>query len=238
MSKLIYVADDDVLARTYIQSIVEREGYSVETFETGDQLYIAFQRQPCDLAILDVIMPGNNGIVVCEMLRQVSDIPIIMLSALDSDEDYASGISRGGNVYLSKPFSETRLLVNVNSLLSKAVTTVQAPAASATGGSRAGNVVTFADIMIYPDQLTAYCNKNDLVLTNSEFNLLVYMIENQERAISRDELLSQLWGADSGVSLRATDDTVKRLRKKLSDANSKVSVSTVWGFGFRLSVGS
>jgi len=238
MSKLIYVADDDALARTYIQSIVEKEGYSVETFETGDQLYIAFQRHPCDLAILDVIMPGNNGIVVCEMLRQISDVPIIMLSALDSDEDYASGISRGGNVYLSKPFSETRLLVNVNSLLSKPVAVVQTQPATNTSSSRSGNVVTFADILIYPDQLTAYCNKNDLVLTNSEFNLLVYMIENQERAISRDELLSQLWGADSGVSLRATDDTVKRLRKKLSDANSKVSVSTVWGFGFRLSIGN
>jgi len=237
VSKLIYVADDDVLARTYIQSIVEREGYSVETFETGDQLYIAFQRQPCDLAILDVIMPGNNGIVVCEMIRQVSDIPIIMLSALDSDEDYASGISKGGNVYLSKPFSETRLIVNINSLLTRPVAAVQAPTPAASQ-SRTGNTVTFADILIYPDQLTAYCNKNDLVLTNSEFNLLVYMIENQERAISRDELLSQLWGADSGVSLRATDDTVKRLRKKLSDANSKVSVSTVWGFGFRLSVGN
>jgi len=237
MGKLIYVADDDSLARAYIQSIVEREGYLVEAFETGDQLYIAFQRQPCDLAILDVIMPGNNGIVVCEMLRQVSDVPIIMLSALDSDEDYASGISRGGNVYLSKPFSETRLIVNVNSLLSKPVATVQTQTTSTTQ-SRSGNVVSFADILIYPDQLTAYCNKNDLVLTNSEFNLMVYMIENQERAISRDELLSQLWGADSGVSLRATDDTVKRLRKKLSDANSKVSVSTVWGFGFRLSIGS
>jgi len=235
LSKLVYVADDDSVARTYIRAIVEREGYAVEAFETGDQLFIAFQRQPCDLAILDVVMPGNNGILVCEMIREISDIPVIMLSALDSDEDYASGISRGGNVYLSKPFSETRLAVNVNSLLSRPVQTAPVAAPAATN-QKGGNVITFADITIFPDQLTAYCNKNDLILTNSEFNLLVYMIENQERAISREELLNQLWGADSGVSLRATDDTVKRLRKKLSDSSSIVSVSTVWGFGFRLSV--
>ena len=235
LNKLVYIADDDSVARTYIKAVVEKEGYRVEAFETGDQLFIAFQRQPCDLAILDVVMPGNNGILVCEMLREISDVPVIMLSALDSDEDYASGISRGGNVYLSKPFSETRLAVNVNSLLNRAVAPkpLEQPVLTRP---KADNLMTFADITIYPDQLTAYCNKADLGLTNSEFNLLVYMIENQERAISREELLKQLWDADSGVSLRATDDTVKRLRKKLSDAESTVSVSTVWGFGFRLSI--
>jgi len=231
ISKLVYVADDDALTRGYIKSIIEKEGYTVEAFETGDQLFIAFQRQPCDLVILDVIMPGNNGIVVCEMLRQISNIPIIMLSALDSDEDYASGISRGGNVYFSKPFSEARFIVNVNSLLTRHVVAVQ----PAVPPAQSSNTITFADIRIYPNQLAAYCNKNDLVLTGSEYNLLVYMIENKDRALSRDELLSQLWGADSGVSLRATDDIVKRLRKKLTDANSKVSIGTVWGFGFRIS---
>lgn len=235
MSKLVYIADDDSVARTYIKAIVEKEGYNVEAFETGDQLFIAFQRQPCDLAILDVVMPGNNGILVCEMIREISDIPIIMLSALDSDEDYASGISRGGSAYLSKPFSETRLIVNVNSLLNRSTVAVQAAQPATQTASKGGNVIVFADITIYPDQLTTYCNKSDLLLTSSEFNLLVYMIENQDRAISREELLSQLWGEDSGVSLRATDDTVKRLRKKLSDCNSTVSVNTVWGFGFRLS---
>lgn len=231
MSKLIYVAEDDSLTRGYIKSIIEKEGYCVEAFETGDQLFIAFQRQPCDLVILDAIMPGNNGFVVCEMLRQISNVPIIMLSALNTDEDYASGISRGCNVYLAKPFSEIRFIVNVNSLLSNYVAKAQAPAAPTVQSS---DTITFLDLRIYPSQLIAYCNKNELALTSSEFNLLIYMIENKERALPREELRNQLWGADSGVGIRVTDDVIKRLRKKLSCANSKVSIDTIWGFGFRL----
>lgn len=233
MSKLIYIAEDESITRTYLKSIVEKEGYTVEAFETGDQLFIAFQRQPCDLVILDVIMPGNSGTVVCEMLRKTSDIPIIMLSALDSDEDYAAGILNGGNVYFSKPVNVTRLVVHINSLLNRPAVKV-APAAT-PASLKDENAVSFADVVVYPHQLTAYCNSSDLVLTNNEFNLLVYMVENSERAVSRDELLSNLWGSND-VTARATDDTVKRLRKKLSEANSRVSINTVWGYGFRLSM--
>jgi len=236
VSKLIYIAEDESITRAYLKSIVEKEGYAVEAFETGDQLFIAFQLQPCDLVILDIIMPGNSGTVVCEMLRKTSDIPIIMLSALDSDEDYAAGILNGGNVYFSKPVNVTRLVVHINSLLSRPAAAKAAPVVTAAPASlKDENAVSFADVVVYPHQLTAYCNSSDLVLTNNEFNLLVYMVENSERAVSRDELLSNLWGSND-VTARATDDTVKRLRKKLSEANSRVSINTVWGYGFRLSM--
>jgi len=94
--------------------------------------------------------------------------------------------------------------------------------------------IIFSDITIHSDKLMAYCKETELGLTNTEFNLLSYLLENQDKAVSREELLNKIWGYDNAVETRATDATVKRLRKKLSDANSNVLIDTVWGHGFRI----
>jgi len=235
MEYLIYIADDDAATRRHIKAVIEKAGYAVEAFETGDQLYIAFMRNPCSLIILDVMMPGNNGFVVCEMLREITDAPIIILSALDTDKDYINGISSGGNLYLPKPFSEARLIVHIDAMLKRPYSKPALPHTTTTK-LEGENVLILADILIYPDRLTAYCNQDNLALTASELNLLVYMMNNQERAVSREELINKLWGADCDVSPRATDDIVKRVRKKLANANSQVYIKMVWGFGFRLNV--
>jgi DNA-binding response OmpR family regulator len=98
--------------------------------------------------------------------------------------------------------------------------------------------IAFADITIHMDQLTAYCKGNRLGLTNTEFNLLAYLLANKEKAVSRNELLNRIWGFGNIVETRATDATVKRLRRKLSDMDSEVFIETVWGYGFRIRSGS
>jgi len=228
MSNLIYIADDDEIYRWLVQSLLEQEGYRVECFETGDQLLVAYNRQPCDLAILDIIMPGNSGHSVCKMLREVTDMPIIMLTGQNTDDDYVTGISQGCDIYLGKPFKPAHLIVHVKMLLLRNSEASKKPKADELQSFQ------YADIVLFPNKLTAYCNDQELSLTNNEFKLLLYLLENQKKPVSRDELLSEIWGYDNPVETRATDDTVKRLRRKLAEKGSTVSIDTVWGFGFKL----
>ena len=116
MSKKIYIADDETNIRLAIKAFLENSGYTVEDFENGDLLLAAFSARPADLAILDVMMPGTNGFDVCKELRKISRIPIIMLTARDSDLDYATGLDLGSDDYLTKPFSPTALVMRVKAI--------------------------------------------------------------------------------------------------------------------------
>jgi len=225
MSKLIYIAEDEKNIRRLIQSFLTKDGYQVQAFENGDQLFTAFQEKPCDLVILDIMMPGSSGLIICTKLRAISKVPIIMLTARDTDEDYISGISLGSDDYFTKPFSPIKLTMRVKAMLRRVEMDME---------SQKGESMIFADIEIHPNKLMAYTSGNELPLTNTEFNLLVYLLENQDKAVSREELLNKIWGYDSIVETRATDATVKRLRKKLADAGSTVTIETVWGHGFRI----
>jgi DNA-binding response OmpR family regulator len=225
MSKLIYIAEDEKNIRRLIQSFLEKEGYKVKAFENGDQLYEAFLNQSCDLMILDIMMPGSSGLIICTKIRAISNVPIIMLTARDTDEDYISGISLGSDDYFTKPFSPVKLTMRVKAMFRRIDMDTKTNS----------ETINFADITIHPDKLIAYCKGTELVLTNTEFNLLSYLLDNHEKAVSREELLNKIWGYDNAVETRATDATVKRLRKKLLETDSSVSIDTVWGHGFRIS---
>ena len=116
MSKKIYIADDETNIRLAIKTFLENSGYIVEDFETGDLLLAAFTKSPPDLIILDVMMPGSNGFVICKELRKISHVPIIMLTARDTDLDYATGLELGSDDYLIKPFSPMSLVMRVKAL--------------------------------------------------------------------------------------------------------------------------
>jgi len=116
MTKKIYIADDETNIRLGIKTFLENAGYEVEDFETGDLLLAAFAQNPADLVILDVMMPGSNGFVVCKEIRRTSRVPIIMLTARDSDLDYATGLDLGSDDYLTKPFSPMALTMRVKAI--------------------------------------------------------------------------------------------------------------------------
>ena len=224
MSKLIYIADDEKNIRHLIKTFLEKEGYTVRAFDNGDLLFGAFQTSPCDLVVLDIMMPGSSGLIICTKLRAISKVPIIMLTARDTDEDYISGISLGSDDYFTKPFSPVKLIMRVKAMLRRVEMDTE----------KSNDSIAVADVTIYPDKLLAHCNGQDIGLTGTEFSLLLYLFENRDKAVSRDELLNKIWGFGSAVETRATDATVKRLRKKLSDADSQISIETVWGHGFRI----
>jgi len=230
-AKLIYIAEDEKNIRTLIESFLKKEGYNVLAFETGDELYEKFQQQSADLVILDVMMPGSSGFIICTKLRECSNVPIIMLTARDTEEDYISGISLGSDAYFTKPFSPVKLIMQVKAMLRR----IEMDTLSIMTEALDTDQIHYVDIIIHLGKLTAFCGKQELKLTHTEFSLLAYLFKHKERAVSREELLAKIWGYDTMIETRATDDTVKRLRKKLADINSKVQIATIRGYGFKLS---
>ncbi|MDR0287452.1 MAG: response regulator transcription factor [Clostridiales bacterium] len=228
MDELIYVADDEENIREAIKTFLQKEGYRVEAFETGDLLWTEFQKKPCDMVILDVMMPGSNGFTICTEIRRISTVPILMLTARDSDLDYATGLSLGSDDYFTKPFSAMSLVMRVKSIFRR----IEFDKQGVPNPSE--SKLHFGDIEIDQNTKNVLCAGKPLDLTPNEYNLLCYLVENKSKAVSRDELLNKVWGYNSEVETRAADDTVRRLRKKLY--NSCVIVDTVWGFGFRLKV--
>ena len=227
MSKLIYAADDELNIRQLIQSFLEEEGYEVETFETGDALLEKFKQKPSDLVILDVMMPGTDGLSICNTIRKFSSVPILILTARDTTEDYVTGITLGCDDYFTKPFSPVMLTMRVKAMFRRVELDKAIPY---------DEKLEYGDIEIMPKQKVAKCKGADLKLTITELNVLQYLMEKNGNAVSRDELLEKIWGYTSEVETRVTDDNIKRIRKKMNQQGSNVEIVTVWGYGFKLAI--
>lgn len=229
MGKLIYVADDEKNIRELIKSFLVMEGFDVMTFADGESLYHAFEQNPADMAVLDVMMPGMDGLTLCTELRKISSIPIIIVSARDSEIDRIMGISIGSDDYLTKPFSPVELVARIKALFRR----IHMDKAE----EKSCELLELGDLSINTATRTLLSGGHPLELTPTEFLLLTYLVQNKDRAIGRDELLKNVWKFDFDVDTRATDDVVKRLRKKLSNAASHVKIESVWGFGFKIALG-
>ena len=229
MKKSIYIADDEPNIREALKTFLVSEGYAVTAFENGDLLLEAFKNEACNLVILDVMMPGSDGFTICTELRKLSTVPIIMLTARDSDLDYATGLSLGSDDYFTKPFSAMSLVMRVKAIFRR----IEFEKGN-QGQTEDDRVLQFGDLSIDSGSKIVKISGNELALTPNEYELLRYMLEMKDRAVSRDELLENIWGYKTEIATRATDDTVRRLRKKLEQ--SKVQVEAVWGYGFRLKI--
>lgn len=227
--KRIYIADDDNDIREAIRTFLANEGYLVTAFPTGDSLWEQFKKEDCDLVILDVMMPGSNGFTICAELRKISTVPIIMLTARDSDLDYATGLSLGSDDYFTKPFSAMSLVMRVKAIFRRIEFEKQN-----SNNADDSRELAYGDIIMRIKSKTVTADGHELLLTPNEYDLLKYLIERSDQAVSRDELLESIWGYHTEIETRATDDTVRRLRKKMEHSN--VIIEAVWGFGFRLKV--
>ena len=224
MSELIYIADDEKNIRELVKCFLENQGYEVETFSNGDDLFKRYKEKNADMIILDVIMPGTDGVEICRQIRQIANVPIIILSAKDSEEDRIKGISVGGDDYLTKPFSPIELVARVQALFRRI----------SMDKVEKVEKVTFGNIKIDVTKKQAYVYDEEIALTPLEFDFLKYLIQKNNQAISREELLKEVWKIAYDIDTRATDDTVKRLRRKIADSN--VEIKTVWGYGFKMAL--
>ncbi|MEA4846530.1 MAG: response regulator transcription factor [Clostridiaceae bacterium] len=228
-NKLIYIADDEINILNIIRSFLIKEGFRVKTFTDGQSILEAFNTEPADMLVIDIMMPGMDGYSLCSQIRQVSSVPIIIVSAKDTEPDKIAGLTLGCDDYLTKPFSPMELIARIRSIFRR----IELDKAQ-VGISE---VIKLSDININHNIKKAECDGKDIGLTGMEFSLLYYLAVNRNRAVSRSELLDKVWGFENEVETRATDDMIKRIRKKLSDAGSRLKIDTVWGFGFRLTDG-
>ena len=219
----VYVADDEKNIRELLGTFLSNEDLTVELFETGDQLLLRFMEEEADVVVLDVMMPGTDGFGTAAAIRKRSDVPIILLTARDSDKDFVEGFSSGADDYFTKPFSPVQLTLRIKAILSRK--NKEVPTAE---------TIQFQGLHLSEKDRLAYFKEKPIKVTNTEFELLKLLMEYPDQAISRDELLAQVWGYESNVETRVTDDTIKRLRKKLRQVDSDVQIETVWGYGFKL----
>lgn len=220
--KSVYVADDDGNIRQIIRTFLESDGYAVEDFPTGDLLLARFLEKPCDLVILDVMMPGSSGFDICTELRKSSAVPIIMLTARDSENDYVMGLGLGSDDYITKPFSAMSLLMRIRAIFRRIEFESRKNAPETSVGA------------LTLDEPGRHILRDGvpMPLSPTEYEVLKYLMLRVGKAVSREELLNQVWGFGSAVETRATDDTVRRLRQKID--GSHATIEAVWGYGFRL----
>lgn len=219
----VLVVDDDVTVREVVVSYLKAAGHDVVEAADGADALVAMRSDAADLVVLDLMMPGIDGLEVCRRLRAVGDVPIIMLTALGAEVDRVVGLESGADDYVTKPFSPRELVLRVDALLRR----VGEQAKPETGS------VTDGDLVVDSGRHEATLDGRVLPLTSREFDLLRFLVSNPGTAYSRDELLQQVWGWTFGDQSTVTVH-VRRLREKVErDPKRPTRLVTVWGVGYR-----
>ncbi len=217
----VLVVDDDSRIAAALRRTLIYDGYDVEVAPDGSiALSRARERAP-DLVILDVMMPGVNGMDVCERLRAEGDVPILMLTARDGTADRVAGLDAGADDYLVKPFATEELLARVRALLRR-----QAP--------KARQVLRFADVSMDLATRDVQRGSRAVSLTVREFELLQYFLRNPRQVLTRDRILDAVWGFNFGATSNAVDVYVGYLRQKLEEPGRPQLLHTVRGVGYIL----
>jgi DNA-binding response OmpR family regulator len=219
----VLVVDDDPTVREVVVSYLRAHRHDVVESADGEEALTVMRADPADLVVLDLMLPGIDGLEVCRRLREAGDVPVIMLTALGSETERVLGLERGADDYMTKPFSPRELALRVDSVLRR-VGETRAP--------RPGRL-TDGDLVVDNDRHAAYRNGTELPLTGREFDLLCFLVAHPGQAFSRDELLQQVWGWSFGDQSTVTVH-VRRLREKVEpDPTMPVRLLTVWGVGYR-----
>jgi DNA-binding response OmpR family regulator len=220
----ILTVEDDERIRTAVKLALEDEGWTVEESETGEDALNAFQRQPADVVLIDIMLPGVDGFDVCRAVRKVSDVPIIMVTARADTHDVVAGLEAGADDYLTKPFAPKELSARIRALLRRA-----------RSSDPASPHLRFGDLEIIPDEGVVRRAGQEIHLTKTEFKLLVELASSPGRVFSREVLLERVWGYGYFGDGRLVDVHVRRLRTKVeNDAANPSHVVTVRGLGYKL----
>ena len=221
-NKLIYIADDEINICKIIKSFLTKAGFNVEVFLDGESLLNAFNLKAPDMLILDLMMPKLDGYELCSIIRSKSSVPIIFISAKDTETDKIKGLSLGGDDYLTKPFSPLELIARIQSIFRRIDFDIK--------HNTFNHIYKASDLTLNTESKQAMVYDTKLELTSMEFSLLCYLVQN--KAFSRNELLNKIWNFEIDSKTRATDDMIKRIRKKLSLSGSLLKIETIRGFGF------
>ncbi|MGQ0433818.1 MAG: response regulator [Microthrixaceae bacterium] len=222
----ILAVEDDERIRTAVKLALEDEGWTVVAAATGEDALTAFQDEPADVVLIDIMLPGIDGFEVCRSIRRTSDVPIVMVTARDDTHDVVAGLEAGADDYLTKPFAPKELSARIRALLRRARTSeVSSPH------------LRFGDLEIVPEEGVVRRNGRDVHLTKTEFRVLVELAQSPGRVFSREVLLERIWEHGYFGDGRLVDVHVRRLRTKIeADPANPRHVVTVRGLGYKLQV--
>ncbi len=219
----VLVVDDDHTVREVVVSYLRADGHQVVDVADGESALAAMRQNRADLVVLDLMLPGIDGLEVCRRLREAGDVPIIMLTALGAETDRVVGLQTGADDYVTKPFSPRELVLRVDSVLRRTRAQTE----------QDGGVLTDGELVVDSDRHEATLAGERLALTVREFDLLRFMVANKGVAWSREQLLQEVWGWSFGDQSTVTVH-VRRLREKVEpDPTHPRRLVTVWGVGYR-----
>ena len=231
MTEKVLVVDDEIALLETLSYNLKKQGYEVLTAGDGLLALDLARKEKPDLIILDLMLPGMDGLEVCRVLRKEQNTPVLMLTARDDEIDRVVGLEVGADDYLTKPFSMRELLARVKAMLRRVRMMREEVHASDSGES---NVLRFGNFSLDLDRRELRIDNNVVSLKPKEYELLVYFSRHPKRAISRDTLLEKVWGWDYTGESRTVDVHVRWLREKIEqDPQNPVRIVTVRGAGYR-----
>jgi len=223
---MILVVDDDPNIAQLVKLYLEKEGFKVSLETRGDDAVAAFQKNPPSLMLLDIMLPGMDGWQVCRAIRQISNIPIIMLSAKDETFDKVLGLELGADDYVTKPFEGKELVARVKAVLRRAGT-----------GESEKDTLSFPGLTISQEKYEVHFQGKVVEMPPKELEVLYFLAAHQNRVFTREQLLEQVWGFDFFGDSRTVDVHIKRLREKLQGSEALGwQIRTVWGVGYKFEV--
>lgn len=218
MAKIL-VADDEIRFRKLICGFLKKDGYEVvEAADGNEALNILSKESGIDLAVLDIMMPYINGLEVCKIVKEQLGIPVLILTAKSEDDDQIMSFESGADDYISKPFNFSILLLRIKSLLRRT--------------SDKPEILYYKDLAIDLVSHKITLKNEILELTRKEFEILVYLIENKNKVISREEIKDKIWEDNKFTDLRSVDTHIKNLRMKLNDYGD--CIKTIRGYGYKI----
>lgn len=216
----IYLVEDEEHLNHLLKKYLEKEGYEVVSFFDGESALKMVQELP-ELWILDIMLPDIDGYQLIKAIKEYhSQTPVIFMSARNQELDRVVGLELGSDDYLSKPFLPRELVIRTNKIIQRLYSHKEEQSAD----------FQLEDYLVDRKQRTIFDNGQEIILTNKEFTLLLYFIENSNTVLSREQILEKVWGDNYFGSDRVVDDTIRRLRKKLD----RMNIETIYGFGYKL----
>jgi DNA-binding response OmpR family regulator len=218
----VLVVDDDQNVLELVKLYGEREGFQVVGLDNGDSVLPTFDRENPDVVILDIMLPGNDGLTLCRKLRDIRMTPIIMLTAKGDEADRVLGLEMGADDYVSKPFSPRELVARIKAVLRRTQMN------DAAGGWK----IKYPGLEIQANTRRLMVDGEEKEVTPKEFDLLYHLAQHPRRVFTREELLTTVWGYDYFGDQRTVDVHIRRLRAKLSPLAHEY-LTTVWGVGYQ-----
>ena len=223
MTKIL-VVEDEASFSDALSYVLGKEGFDVTVADTGDGAIAAFDKGGADLVLLDLMLPGLSGTEVCKQLRSRSAVPIIMLTAKDTEVDKVVGLELGADDYVTKPYSKAELVARIRAVLRRQ----NEPETIPTG------VITAGPVRIDVERHQVNINDQLVALPLKEFELLEFLVRNSGRVLTRTQLIDRVWGSDYFGDTKTLDVHVKRLRAKIeSDPANPVYIQTIRGLGYK-----